>query len=211
LKLKALVRATTRKPRHIGRFEESRIAHELAQRSNPKAETGNLYWYYLATGDFARLEIEVASMMARRMSMYDIQNCTRAALYAGDLDLAEERLAMALKQAPDEPRHLGALGMLHARRNQTELALQCVRKALGDPLTFGHTHHLYHEIACIYGALRDKERAMAWLERTVEAGFRCWPFFKIDPFLECLHETPEFKRLVTDLERRYSALKIRRS
>ncbi len=51
---------------------------------------------------------------------------------------------------------------------------------------------------------------MAWLERTVEAGFPCWPFFKIDPFLECLYETPQFKRLVTDLERKYTALTIRK-
>ena len=195
---------------HIGRLEECRIAHERAQQSNPKAETGNLYWFYLASGDYARLEVEVARIMTRRMSMYDIQNCTRAALYAGDLDLAEERLALGLKQAPDEPRHFGAQGMLHARRNQTELALQCVRKALDDPRSFGHTHHLYHEIACIYGALGDKERAMAWLERTVEAGFPCWPFFRIDPFLECLYETPQFKRLVTDLERKYTALRIRK-
>jgi len=195
---------------HIGRLNEARIAHELAQRSNPKAETGNLYWFYLASGDFPRLEIEVARIMKRQMSMYDIQNCTRAALYAGDLDLAEERLAIGLKQAPDEPRHIGAQGMLYARRNQTELALQCVRKALDAPHSFGHTHHLYHEIACIYGALGDKERAMAWLERTVEAGFPCFPFFKIDPHLECLHGTPEFKSLVTDLERKYTALRIQR-
>jgi eukaryotic-like serine/threonine-protein kinase len=195
---------------HIGRLEEARIAHELAQRSNPKAETGNLYWFYLASGDFPRLEVEVARIMKRRMSMYDIQNCARAALYAGDLDLAEERLAIALKEAPDESRHIGAQGMLHARRNQTELALQCVRKALNAPHSFGHTHHLYHEIACIYGALGDKERAMAWLERTVEAGFPCWPIFKIDPHLECLRETPGFKRLVTELEHKYMALNIRR-
>ena len=88
--------------------------------------------------------------------------------------------------------------------------MQCVRKALDAPHSFGHTHHLYHEIACIYGALGDKERAMAWLERTVDAGFPCWPIFKIDPHLECLHEAPEFKRLVTDLERKYTALKIQR-
>ena len=51
---------------------------------------------------------------------------------------------------------------------------------------------------------------VAWLERTVEAGFPCWPIFKIDPHLECLHEAREFKRLVTDLERKYTAVKIRR-
>lgn len=195
---------------HIGRLEEARIANELARRSNPKAETGNLYWFYLAKGDFARLEVEVARILKRQMSIYDIQNCARAALYAGDLDLAEERLAIGVKQAPDAPDHIGVQGLLYARRNQTELALQCVRKALDAPHSFGHTHHLYHEIACIYGVAGDKERAMAWLERTVEAGFPCWPFFKIDPHLACLREMPEFQRLVTELECKYTAPKIRR-
>jgi serine/threonine protein kinase/Tfp pilus assembly protein PilF len=195
---------------HIGRLKEARIAHELAQRSNPKTETGNLWWFYLANGDFARLEVEAARLTQRRMSMYDIHGYALGALYAGDLDLAEERLEAALKHAPDEPTIIAAQGMLYARRNQTEGALQCVRKALNSPHSFGHTHHTYHEIACTYGALGDKERAMAWLERTVDAGFPCWPFFKVDPHLECLHEAPGFKRLVTDLERKYTAIKIHR-
>jgi hypothetical protein len=51
---------------------------------------------------------------------------------------------------------------------------------------------------------------MAWLERSVETGFACWPFFRIDPHLESLREEPEFKRLVSDLEQEYAALKIQR-
>lgn len=54
---------------------------------------------------------------------------TREPLYTRDLDLAGERLATALKHWPDELRTFGLQGMLHARRNQPELALQCLRKA----------------------------------------------------------------------------------
>jgi len=115
-----------------------------------------------------------------------------------------------LKQWPDEPLNIGAQGMLHARRGQREMALQCIRKALDSPRSFGHTHHTYHEIACIYGALGETDKAMAWLERTVEAGFPCWPFFRIDPYLECLRDLHEFKRLTANLERTYAALTIER-
>jgi len=195
---------------HIGRLRESRMAHELAQRSNPKTETGNLWWFYLLSGDFARLEVEAASLTGRRMSMYDAHGYALASLYSGDLDAAEERLAVALNQFPDEPLTLGSLAVLHARRQREELALQWIRKALEAPHSLGHTHHVYHQIACSYGALGDAERAMAWLERTVETGFPCWAFFKVDPHLECLRERPDFQRLMTDLERRYSALRIQR-
>jgi hypothetical protein len=100
--------------------------------------------------------------------------------------------------------------MLRARRNQTGPALECVRRALEAPRSFGHTHHTYYQIACMYAVLGDTDRAMAWLERSVDTGFACWPFFKIDPHLERLREKPEFKRLVADLEDKYTALKIQK-
>lgn len=51
---------------------------------------------------------------------------------------------------------------------------------------------------------------MAWLERSVETGFACWPFFLLDPYLEALHASTEFQRLVSDLKAEYGGLQIRR-
>ena len=51
---------------------------------------------------------------------------------------------------------------------------------------------------------------MAWLERTAETGFPCWSFFRIDPHFESLHPLPAFQALVAGLERKFTALKIRR-
>jgi serine/threonine protein kinase len=195
---------------HIGRLEEARFAHERAQRSTPKTESGNLWTYYLYNGDFARLEVEAARLRQRRMTKYDLHGYTLAPLYTGDLDLAEERLSMALTEVPDEPAIVSVRGMLHARRNESELALQCVRRSLDSPHSFGHTHHIHHQVACTYGALGDTDRAMAWLEQAVDGGFPCWPYFKVDPHLQCLRGTPAFEGLMADLERRYTALTIRR-
>src|SRR3954471_21042786 len=41
---------------HIGRFQEARMAHEQAMRSNPKNRSYNLEYLYLYSGDFARAE-----------------------------------------------------------------------------------------------------------------------------------------------------------
>ena len=130
---------------------------------------------------------------------------------SGDLDLTEKRLATALQHFPDEPLLISLQGMLHARRHQTDLALECVRRALDSPRSFGHTHHTYYQIACVYGVLGETDKAMAWLERSVDTGSACWPFFKIDPHLESLREKAEFKRLVADLEYKYTALKIQKA
>jgi len=126
----------------------------------------------------------------------------------GDLDSAERRLATALLQLPDEPLITSLQGMLHARRRQDGPALECVRKALELPRSFGHTHHTYYQIACVYAVLGEPGKAMAWLERSVDNGFACWPFFRADPHLENLRGEPEFQRLVADLEHKYATLRI---
>ena len=100
--------------------------------------------------------------------------------------------------------------MLHARRGQSDLALQCVRRALESPRSFGHTHHVHHYIASVHAMLGDTVTAMAWLQRSVAAGWACWPFFRIDPYLENLREEPDFTRLMAELEQTYGAFEITR-
>jgi TolB-like protein len=195
---------------HIGRSHEARMAHEHAQRSNPRTRSGNLEFGLLHSGDFARAEAAGEAWIRERPgAKYALYFHPQPPLYTGDLDLAERRLSIALQHFPDEPLLTSLQGMLHARRNQRDAALECVRKAIDLPRSFGHTHHTYYQIACVYAVLGDTDRAMAWLERSVDTGFACWPFFRIDPHLERLREKAEFKRLVADLEYKYTSLRIR--
>jgi tetratricopeptide (TPR) repeat protein len=195
---------------HIGRLREARVAHKQAQRSNPKTRSGNLEFIHLYSGDFTRAEEAGETWLRERPgAKYALFFHPQPPLMSGDLDLAEKRLATALQHLPEEPLITSLQGMLYARRNQSGLALECVRRALDLPRSFGHTHHTYYQIACVYAVLRDTHKAMAWLERSVDTGFACWPFFRIDPHLEHLREKPEFKRLTADLEHKYTSLKIR--
>jgi DNA-binding SARP family transcriptional activator/Tfp pilus assembly protein PilF len=196
---------------HIGRLQEGHTAHQQAQRANPKTRTGNLEWFYIFSGDFARAEEAVEAWFRERPeNMIALRARIVPPLLTGDLEVAEQRLAAAMKQLPDEPLIVSQQGMLHAWRRQTDLALQCVRRALDSPRSFGHTHHTYYNIACVHAVLGETDTAMAWLERSVDTGFACWPFFRLDPHLESLREEPAFKRLVADLEQTYTALKIQR-
>jgi tetratricopeptide (TPR) repeat protein len=196
---------------HIGRLSEARIAHEQAQRINPKTRTGNLEWFYIHTGDFARGEEAAEAWFRERPeNMYALATRIVPPLMIGDLELAEQRLAVALKQLPTEPWLVTFQGMLYARRGQADLAMQCVRRALDTSNSFSHTHHVYYNIASVHAVLGETDKAMAWLERSVDTGFACWPFFRLDPYLESLREVPAFKRLVAELEQTYTALKIQR-
>jgi serine/threonine protein kinase len=192
---------------HIGRFEEARIAHEKAQRAIAK----NPQIIYLWSGDFARAE--KAGEVWIRESPGDHQGLwfhPQPALMTGDLESAERRLASGLKLLPNEPLLISLQGILHARRNERDPALECALRALGFPPATGHFHHVYYQAACVYAVLGETHRAMAWLERAAETGFPCWPFFKLDPHLENLREDRAFKKLVADLERKWSSLKIER-
>ena len=197
---------------HVGRLHETRIAHELARRSNPKTRSGNLEFLLLYSGDFTGAEEAGEAWLRERPgAKYALFFHPQPPLMSGDLDLAEKRLATALQQLPDEPLITSLQGILHARRNQTGLALECVRRALDLPRSFGHTHHSYYQIASVYAVLGETDKAMAWLERSVDTGFACWPFFRIDPHLESLRAKAEFQRLVADLERKYTALRIQKT
>jgi len=196
---------------HIGRLEEARIAHEQSLRSNPRTRTGNLEHIYIYLGDYARAEDATDAWFRERPgNLYALETRILPALLRGDLELAEERLAVALQHMPDEPMLVSIQGVLHARRGQGDLARECVRKALDSPRSFGHTHHTYYNIACVHAVLGDTDKAMAWLERAADTGFPCWPFFKIDPNLQNVRHEPAFVQLVTDLEATYMAIRIQR-
>ena len=196
---------------HIGRFEEAQIAHQRARLSNPRTRANNLEFIYLLSGDFARAEEAGEDWIREKPgTKYALWYHPLPALLLGRLDVAGQRLAAALKLYPEEPLIVSAQGMLHARRNERGPALECVRRALDSPRSFGHTHHTYNQIASVYALLGDSDKAIAWLERSVDTGNPCWPFFRVDPHLENLRDQPKFQRLVAALEREYTALKIQR-
>ena len=195
---------------HIGRFEEALIAHQRARQSNPRTRANNFEFILLWSGDFARAD-EAAEAWIREKpgTKYALWYHPLPALMNGDLDTAEQRLAVGLNLYPDEPLIVSLQGMLHARRGQRGPALQCARNAQESPHSFGHTHHTYYQIASVYAVLGESDKAMAWLERSVDSGNPCWPFFKVDPYLENLRPEPRFQQLVAALEREYTAVHIK--
>lgn len=195
---------------HIGRLQEARIAHERAQRPSRKTRSLNLFMFHLYSGDFARLEEEAEAYIREEpAASYAANVAITSALYSGNLDLAEQRLTAALEQLPYEPLIIASQGILCARRNQAGPALESVRRAIDSPRSFGHAHHTHYQIACVFAVLGETQKAMAWLERAADTGFPCWPFFKLDPHLENLRDLIAFKKLVADLEHKYTAIRIR--
>ena len=78
-----------------------------------------------------------------------------------------------------------------------------MNRACASPRSLGHAHHTYYQVACILAVLQRRKEAFKWLERSVDTGFACWPFFLRDPALSNLRDVPEFELLISSLQAKY--------
>jgi hypothetical protein len=73
-------------------------------------------------------------------------------------------------------------------------AIPAYEKAL--ELRAGFPSAMAYNIACAYALLGDKEKAMQWLDRSFEMGFRNLEHAQVDSDLISLHGDPRFQRIV---------------
>src|SRR5262249_13484209 len=90
-----------------------------------------------------------------------------------------------------------------ALTGNSQQAIRFASRACENPKTFGHAHHTYYQIACIHSLLGRTETAFEWLQRSVDTGFACWPFFMKDRCLQNLRTLPQFESLVGSLQAKY--------
>lgn len=195
---------------HIGRFKEAQRAFEKARLVNPQnISNHNIAQSYLWSGDLARAEKELEVWEKESpANKYLLWFRPQPALYRGDLKTAKEQVDRGAGLLPDEPLMISLQAMLHAMRGERGEAFECVHRACESPRSFGHTHHTHYQIACTYAVLGERERALEWLEKTVDGGFACWPLFLSDPTLENLHKSKELINLAGRLEREFGDFEI---
>ena len=121
-------------------------------------------------------------------------------LLSGDFENAAKYVDEAVNAHPDEPMLVSLQGLVQAHLGRTDQARQAAAKACASPISFGHSHHTYYQIACISAVLGDLQSAMRWLERAVDTGFACWPFFLRDGSLDNLRSSLEFQDLIATLQ-----------
>ena len=192
---------------HIGQIAQALEAYTAGRRINPE-NIGhyNIAQAYLWGGQYEKaIEVLEAFHKLKPGSKYCLWYRPQPALLSGDFQKASNLLTEALSICPEEPLLISLQGLIQAHLGQADLARQAVSKACASPLSFGHSHHTYYQIACICAVLGDNESAMHWLERTVDTGFPCWPLFLRDRSLENLRSLPEFGELITTLRSEFPA------
>ena len=190
---------------HIGLLNHARNMYQLGSTFDPrKAVSHSIFQVYMWSGDYdhAREELQMWKR-DNPSSKYAIHFAPYLELLSGNLQNARVQLEEVAGLNPEEPLIFSLEGLLHAVAGKSHAALQSVRRACTSPRSFGHTHHTHYQIACIYSVLGQEGAAFEWLERSVDTGFACWPFFLKDPFLKNLRKLSQFELLVSALQARY--------
>ena len=195
---------------HIGRMQEGLQAFQHAHRVNPHDSW--VRWSGLAhlwAGEFEAANRECEAWFRERPeSKYAHWLRPQPLLLMGDLKAAEKMLRESLDEFPEEPLFVSLEGMLNAQRGEEGRALECAQRACESPRSFGHTHHTLYQVACVHSILGQDDKALAWMDRAVSTGFRCWPFFRVDPSLTNLRRIPAFQNYIAEIEKDCSHIRI---
>jgi DNA-binding winged helix-turn-helix (wHTH) protein/tetratricopeptide (TPR) repeat protein len=190
---------------HIGLFDHARTMYERGRPFDPnKAISHSIAQVYLWAGEYERAGEELEKWRIENpASKYAIYFAAQLAILTNKWEEAGTLLDEATLLMPEEPLIISLEGVLHAAKGQSAQALRCMNLACTNPKSFGHAHHTYYQVACILSLLSRPELAFEWLERSVDNGFPCWPFFLKDPCLKDLRNDHRFELLVTSLQAKY--------
>ena len=190
---------------HIGLLDHAREMFERARPFHPrKAVSHSIVQVYVWSQEYDLARAEIQAWRAENPgNKYPIHFALQLAMMTGDLKEAKTLLDEAVQLLPEEPLIVSLQGLFYALMGKDGKALDCLTKACASPKSFGHAHHSYYQFACILALLGRSEAAFEWLERTVNSGFACWPFFLKDPCLKNVREIPAFEILVSSLQAKY--------
>jgi DNA-binding winged helix-turn-helix (wHTH) protein/tetratricopeptide (TPR) repeat protein len=190
---------------HIGLLDHARAMYERGRQFHPrKAVSHSIVQVYIWGGELELAREEIQGWRAENPgNKYPIYFAPQIPMMAGDWKEAKRLLDEAFQLLPGEPMILSMIGLFYALTGKSNQALDYLTRACASPKSFGHAHHTHYQVACILSVLGRPIEAFEWLERSVSAGFACWPYFMKDSSLQGLHKLPEFEVLVSSLQAKY--------
>ncbi|WP_109488917.1 TPR end-of-group domain-containing protein [Occallatibacter savannae] len=190
---------------HIGLLDRAREMFQRGRPFQPKmAISPSIVQVYIWGQEYELARQQIHLWRTENPgNKYPIYYAPQLAMMTGEIEEAGVLLDQAMNVLPEEPLLVSLQGIYHVLNGDDRRALDCVSKACASPKSFGHAHHCYYQIACIFALLGRHETAFDWLERSVSSGFACWPFFLKDPCLENLRGFSAFEALVSSLQAKY--------
>jgi non-specific serine/threonine protein kinase len=130
---------------------------------------------------------------------------TWALISIGKEDEALKELTQGLQENPTDTGGLlhSTRAFMRARSGDRKGAEDDIAAAVKLGKGYGHFHHTAYSIACTYSTLGDVDKAFEWLDNAAKDGFPNYSLFEIDPSLERLRNTAQFKEFVRKLRQQW--------
>lgn len=111
-----------------------------------------------------------------------------------------------MTSAPAAARARAELASYWARRGDRAKAEDFIaRVAAGNYLD----HHVAYSVGAAYAQLRNPVQARRWLERAVNTGFSCYPWYARDALLDPVRGDPGVRQFMDRLEQSWEDAKVR--
>jgi DNA-binding winged helix-turn-helix (wHTH) protein/TolB-like protein/tetratricopeptide (TPR) repeat protein len=187
--------------RYAGLLEESKREGNLALEINSKPES-HQFNTYLYSGEYQKF---IDSLPVRE-DAYVVYYRGLAQYYLGDMNQAAAAFdrAYELNQASVITQIGKALRFAIAGQNRHGIQMLKTAEARVAKPGIGDGEITY-KLAQAYDALGDKESALQALDRSIDQGFFCYPYFAADPLLKTLRSEPGCAAILEKAHRRQEA------
>ena len=186
---------------HLGLLDlaerEARIALDL-NRTRPLEPLRILGVSALARGNWRAAEVYLGEV-GRRSDIGDWSDAI-ALFHVGRGADAEELLRKPGGGETRQARTTAVLASLLAATGRASESRDAIERATEGLID----HHVAYSIGVAYAQLGERAKAMTWLQRAIETGFPCYPFFVSDPWLAPLRNDASFRALLHELESKHA-------
>jgi serine/threonine protein kinase/TolB-like protein len=133
-----------------------------------------------------------------------------AEYYAGRMQEAETDFNRAFERDPSLMQAAIGKALSYAISNNNAAGLALLRQTEEkiDKLGVSDAEGIY-KVAQAYAVLGDSASSRRMLQRSVEGGFFCYPYFESDPLLNNLRRDPEFAEIMARARERHEQFKAR--
>jgi TolB-like protein/Flp pilus assembly protein TadD len=184
----------------LGRLDEAETQLKYARQLDPldlNIEVMQAWPYYYSRRFGEAIELLRKTVRADSNFLGGQFRLGEAYAYEGVFDSAEARLQAARALMGNHPDVLGRLGYVYALSGRRQKA-RAIADTLRSRYKKGQTDEPY-DLAVVYTALGEKDRAIDWLD-TAYAERSTWvPFAKVSPELDSLRSEPRFQAFLKKL------------
>jgi tetratricopeptide (TPR) repeat protein len=180
---------------------------------------GALIWNYRRQGRWAEatpLNEQMVLMAPESPRSWNSAGFT--ALYSGNHGNARHYFERAIQLAPVGIGRRGIpfsthLGYLHWKAGEREEARRYFNQSLrfdkAELAAGRESYHPFLDLSYVHSILGDKERALQWYEKAVEAGWLAYDWERRSPLLHSLRDEPRFQQMLAQIESKVKEMRLR--